>query len=400
MSADDGLEGWDLDGKGSTIEQGRTARALRLTVEEASNLPVPGRFSRTGKQGHLPVGTPAPGLNPYAVVKHGESRRLTRSSTCNAWPKWNKSFEFAVESNAVTTERPWRNADSNIVVEIMNEDKFTMDTLIATVTIPSATIDELLIRGDVGAVKPLLEPLESAVGLPLAGAGAQPAILSLRLEIIEVETRTANRDEETTDKAAHLTPILVLEPRSPEKLKEQSAEFFEKLQQSPVWRGRHGDKRAHQTIDTPDLPFERYEERNAKSLLSSAGILEPQIALLGAAPSCRNRSCCDAPLRTTYPSHTGGCAAAVYTCTPRTRTRTCQLMHTYAHFILLQRYHTLTDTSCLTPVPTHRPVRAQNNFSNSVHRRTPEISNLGEERRRLHAPRPSGRSLRTLVSTS
>jgi len=43
-------------------------RAVQLTVVEASNLPVPGRFRRIG-QGQLPPSTPAPGLNPFAVAR-------------------------------------------------------------------------------------------------------------------------------------------------------------------------------------------------------------------------------------------------------------------------------------------------------------------------------------------
>jgi hypothetical protein len=47
-----------------------------------------------------------------------------------------------------------------------------------------------------------------------------------------------------------------------------------------VWRGRHGDKKAHVYLDAPDLPHERSEETNRKSLLASVGVLEHQIELL------------------------------------------------------------------------------------------------------------------------
>jgi len=48
---------------------------------------------------------------------------------------------------------------------------------------------------------------------------------------------------------------------SPQKLKEDSDRFFQKLQGSPIWRGRKGDTKAHVYLDTPDLPFEKYEGR-------------------------------------------------------------------------------------------------------------------------------------------
>ena len=68
--------------------------------------------------------------------------------------------------------------------------------------------------------------------------------------------------------------------RSPQKLKEDSERFFEKLNSSPLWRGRRGEKKAHLYLDDPDLSFEKFEERDAKSLLASAGVLGHQIAKL------------------------------------------------------------------------------------------------------------------------
>ena len=57
----------------------------------------------------------------------------------------------------------------------------------------------------------------------------------------------------------HRTPVCPY--CSPQKLKEDSDLFFQKLQGSPIWRGRKGDTNAHVYLDTPDLPFEKYEGR-------------------------------------------------------------------------------------------------------------------------------------------
>ena len=231
MPAEDEDDGWNLeaegDGKKSSEPTAKITRCLLLTVAEASNLPLPAAFSRRGREGHLPVGTPALGMNPYAVVRHAESRRVTEVSLMNAWPKWGAQFEFALQSHGVTKVRPWWERDGDIVIEVMNEDRFTADTLIGSASIVPSKVDELLINGAVGAAVQLLLPLKSPVGLPLCGAGAQPALLSVRLEIAEVYTASKDEGKEAA------SPQLPLEPRSPEKLKEDSAKFFEKLQQSP-----------------------------------------------------------------------------------------------------------------------------------------------------------------------
>ena len=299
MPAEDEDDGWDLEaeGKGSSEPTAKMTRCLLLTVAEASNLPLPAAFLRRGREGHLPVGTPAMGMNPYAVVRHAESRRVTAVSFMNAWPKWGAQFEFALQLHDAMEMRPWWERERDIVIEVMNEDRFTADTLIGSASIVPSKVDELLINGVVGAVVQLLLPLKSPVGLPLCGAGAQPALLSVRLEIAEVYA--ASKDE--VKQAA--PPQLPMEPRSPEKLKEDSAKFFEKLQQSPgpwsmlkmrisagvlldaadceivrpVWRGRRGDKKAHVHLDAPDMPHERLEEQNRKSILAGVGVLEHQI---------------------------------------------------------------------------------------------------------------------------
>jgi hypothetical protein len=225
--ADD--DGWDMqaqDDHKAREPPAKSARALVLTVVEASNLPLPAAFSRRGRHGHLPVGTPAPGMNPYAVVRHAESRRATAPSPMNAWPRWGAAFEFALQVDATTAARPWREPDADIVIEVMNEDRFTVDTLVGSAAIAPSKVNELLTSGEVGAVMQLLLPLTSPVGVPLCGAGAQRALVSVRLEIAEVMVPAAKEEE------AAPAP-LAAEPRSPEKLREDSEMFFEKLQQSP-----------------------------------------------------------------------------------------------------------------------------------------------------------------------
>ena len=44
-----------------------------------------------------------------------------------------------------------------------------------------------------------------------------------------------------------------------------------------MWRGRRGDKKAHVHLDAPDMPHERLEERNRKSILACVGVLQQQI---------------------------------------------------------------------------------------------------------------------------
>jgi hypothetical protein len=267
-------DGWDFSDDGQTKAKIETVRSLKVTVVEASNLPVPGRFNRRGPQGHLPTtGIPVMGLNPYVVVKHSTSRRNTKVSQMNAWPKWGTDFEFALES-PTSAARPLRDPDLPIIFEVMNEDKFTADTLIASVEVSAAKIDSLIMRCEIGAKQTLLEQLNAA-GLPLRGAGAQPALLSLSLEIIESQI-VHNADKPATPRAG----IEATDVRSPQKLKEDSERFFEKLNSSPLWRGRRGEKKAHLYLDAPDLPFEKFEERDAKSLLASAGVLGHQIAQL------------------------------------------------------------------------------------------------------------------------
>ncbi len=225
-------EGWDRlapDHHTARDPPAKSARALLLTVVEASNLPLPAAFSRRGPHGHLPVGTPAPGMNPYAVVRHAESRRATAPSPMNAWPKWGAAFEFALQADATTVARPWREPDADIVIEVMNEDRFTVDTLVGSAAIAPSKVNELLISGEVGAAMQLLLPLTSPVGVPLCGAGAQRALVSVRLEIAEVVIPAASSAKE--DEAAPAP--LAAEPRSPEKLREDSERFYEKLQQSP-----------------------------------------------------------------------------------------------------------------------------------------------------------------------
>ncbi len=282
-------------------------QALRVTVLEAANLPVPGRFSRPGAQGHLPenhpvhqrVSTPAwtqaiqqpvasvGFLNPYAVVRHKpqserhlESSRRTRTSMMNACPKWGEHFDFVLDENSVLADRPLLDRmDPTIVIDLWTEDQFSTDQHIATVTVPPATVRDLLRRSEAGVAELSSHQLIDTVGLELRGQGAQPALLNLCLEVSEVDA---------VPEAIYETPLAGVPPpgrkapaaRSPEKLKEDSDSFFEKLQQSPVWRGRRGDAKAHRHLEIPELPFERFEQRDPKSLLASAGLLEPQVSLL------------------------------------------------------------------------------------------------------------------------
>ena len=294
-------------------------QAPRVTVVEAANLPVPGRFSRRGAQGHLPdnhpvhqrVSTPAwtqaiqqpvasvGFLNPYAVVRHKpqselhpESSRRTRTSMMSACPKWEEHFDFVLDEHYVLADRPLLDRmDPTIVIDLWTEDQFSTDQHIATVTVPPATVRDLLRRGEAGVAEPSSHQLVDTVGLELRGQGAQPSLLNLRLEVSEVDA---------VPEAIYETPLVAVPPgrkapavRSPEKLKEDSDSFFEKLQQSPVWRGRRGDAKAHRHLEIPELPFERFEQRDPKSLLASAGVLEPQITLLKkflADISARNRT--------------------------------------------------------------------------------------------------------------
>ena len=322
-------------------------RVLRVTLEGAANLPVPGRFNRQGVHGHMPdashpidhpvstlawtkaINRPAASigfLNPYAVVRHKhqsvrhpESSRRTRASRMNACPKWAEHFDFVLDEGGVLPDRPLLDLeDPTIVIELWSEDEFSTDSHIATVTVPPATVKDLLLRDNGSEPMPSSHPLVDALGLELRGPGSQPALLNLGLGVIEASgVPTASQhappssdqsplaDEQAfrgrldDDKRLFRERIeeerqLMQRPaedsntsavdftRIPEDLRDKSSRFFEKLEQSTLWRGRQGDIKAHRHLDVPELPFERFEQRDPKSLLASAGVLEPQLEMLKA----------------------------------------------------------------------------------------------------------------------
>ena len=284
-----------VEEKEDTPGRGKTS-ALKLTVVEAFNLPVPGRFNRQSQQGHLtaPEGggpavgaallkeaveacyrLPVPGLNPYAVVAYGDSRRSTRASRMDAWPRWSdkgNEFEFALDRGGATAERPLLQPGTDIVITIMNHDPFTEDALVGQYTLPYVQVEAVLARGQVGIADALSGvPLTDAGGLALCGTGSQPALLSLTLEIVEIELEAVAKDASAVPGTVPAHAENDRKPRSPDKLRVDTEAFFEKLNSSPIWRGRHGARNAHLALQLPDLPFEPRDARAPESLLCEAG---------------------------------------------------------------------------------------------------------------------------------